>query len=72
MEKMKFIKYLFFIIIYFIQTSIYLRTIIGHLIHPFTKFALLLEHGCEKTHNGVIQQELINKNMDISKFGWAR
>ena len=31
--------------------DLYLETLAGHLQHPFTQRAVLLEHGCEKTHN---------------------
>ena len=31
--------------------EIYTRTMIGHLTHPTVALGLLLEHGCEKTHN---------------------
>ena len=27
------------------------RTLIGHLLHPNVRYAVCLEHGCEKTHN---------------------
>ena len=31
--------------------TIYSRTVLGHLASPSVRFGLLLEHGCEKTHN---------------------
>src|SRR3712207_9368603 len=31
--------------------EIYSRTVLGHLANPVVGLGLLLEHGCEKTHN---------------------
>lgn len=46
---------------------------LGYLGHPTVWRALLLEHGCEKTHNeymaSYIKKDL---KMDPTKFGWAR
>ena len=33
--------------------GIYARTLVGYLSHPLVKIGLLMEHGCEKTHNAV-------------------
>jgi altronate dehydratase len=39
--------------------------------HPLVGPALLLEHGCEKTHNDYIRHELEREGVDLSRFGWA-
>ena len=51
--------------------ELYARTLIGHLLHPLVGPALLLEHGCEKTHNDYIRHELEREGADLSRFGWA-
>jgi hypothetical protein len=33
--------------------------------------ALLLEHGCEKTHNDYFRSKLVEAGADPSRFGWA-
>lgn len=51
--------------------SLYKRTLIGYLTHPFVKYGLLLEHGCEKTHNDFMRHSLHQGNLDSDNFGWA-
>ncbi|MGC6488383.1 MAG: UxaA family hydrolase [Planctomycetota bacterium] len=51
--------------------DLYLETLAGHLRHPFTVRALLLEHGCEKTHNDAVQEWLRERGVDPSRFGYA-
>ena len=48
-----------------------LRTIIGHLLHPMVGPALLLEHGCERTHNDLIRHTLSRVEVDPTRFGYA-
>jgi altronate dehydratase len=50
---------------------IYSRTVLGHLANPAVRFALLLEHGCEKTHNDYFEALLRERSLDPSRFGWA-
>jgi altronate dehydratase len=50
---------------------IYSRTVLGHLANPSVRFALLLEHGCEKTHNDYFENLLTERGLDPSSFGWA-
>ena len=38
--------------------DLYTRTLIGHLLHPAVATALLLEHGCERTHNDYFRAAL--------------
>jgi altronate dehydratase len=50
---------------------IYSRTVLGHLANPTVRFALLLEHGCEKTHNDYFEGLLRERGLDPARFGWA-
>jgi len=52
--------------------TIYRRTILGHLVSPLVKYCVLLEHGCEKTHNAYMVQH-ISKEMGLTEnlFGFA-
>lgn len=47
------------------------RTMIGYLCHPIVKRGLMLEHGCEKTHNDAMRNFLADHGIDSSRFGWA-
>jgi altronate dehydratase len=47
------------------------RTMAGHLQHPFVRQALLLEHGCEMTHNDLMRRELMVNGVDAEQFGYA-
>lgn len=49
----------------------YLRTLIGHLLHPLVGPALLLEHGCEHTHNDLIRHTLRQFGIEPDRFGFA-
>ncbi|MDP9480563.1 MAG: UxaA family hydrolase, partial [Actinomycetota bacterium] len=51
--------------------SIYSRTVLGHLANPAVRFGLLLEHGCEKTHNDYFRNSLEEAGLDPTRFGWA-
>lgn len=44
---------------------------LGYLIHPSVWAALLLEHGCEKTHNDSMLAKLAEMKIPPDKFGWA-
>jgi altronate dehydratase len=48
-----------------------LRTMAGHLLHPFVRTALLLEHGCERTHNDLMRHALEERGIDPGRFGYA-
>lgn len=50
---------------------LYGRTMIGYLTHPVVKYGMLLEHGCEKTHNDFMRHELQQRSLDSKNFGWA-
>jgi altronate dehydratase len=46
-------------------------TLMGYLKHPLVRYGLLLEHGCEKTHNGYYRELMENEALDPEGFGWA-
>lgn len=51
--------------------KIYARTMVGYLAHPNVRWALLLEHGCEKTHNDYFRTKLTEAGLDTSRYGYA-
>ncbi len=51
--------------------AMYARTTLGYLTHPLVRFGLLLEHGCEKTHNDYMANQLASRGVDRQCFGWA-
>lgn len=53
------------------NVATFTRTLVGYLAHPDVRLALLLEHGCEKTHNDFFRTELIAAGLDPDRFGWA-
>jgi altronate dehydratase len=54
-----------------ITEQIYLRTMAGYLVHPMVSRALVLEHGCEKTHNDAMRNFISEQALDPAEFGWA-
>ena len=51
--------------------DLYVRTVLGYLRHPQAAEILLLEHGCEKTHNDYFRHELAANGLDLERYGWA-
>ncbi|HET7357622.1 MAG TPA: UxaA family hydrolase [Nocardioidaceae bacterium] len=49
----------------------YARMMTGYLAHPSVGAAVLLEHGCEKTHNDYFRSRLEAEGVDPTVFGWA-
>ena len=49
----------------------HLRTMMGYMTHPLVRRVLLLEHGCEKTHNDYYRNEIENLGLELDHFGWA-
>lgn len=45
--------------------------LLGYLRHPRVRHALLLEHGCEITHNDHMRLALAEMGLQPSDFGWA-
>ncbi|TBL68321.1 UxaA family hydrolase [Paenibacillus thalictri] len=51
--------------------ELYARTMIGYITHPLVKTCLLLEHGCEKTHNDFMRHQMDEMGVDPSRLGFA-
>ena len=51
--------------------ELYLRTMLGHLVHRSVRHAILLEHGCEQTHNDAVRHYLAERGFSADRFGWA-
>ena len=51
--------------------GLYLRTMLGHLVHRSVRHAILLEHGCEQTHNDAVRHYLAERGFSADRFGWA-
>lgn len=50
---------------------ILMRIMTGHLFHPRVGAGLLMEHGCEKTHNDAFRNWMESGGGDLSRFGWT-
>ena len=51
--------------------NLYLRTMRGHIRHPLVSKSLLLEHGCEQTHNDAMRGYLDAEGLPVEQLGWA-
>ncbi len=51
--------------------GLYLSTLAGHLKHGFVQHAVLLEHGCEKTHNDAVANYLASAGHETTNLSWA-
>jgi altronate dehydratase len=51
--------------------EMYARTMIGYITHPLVRYCLLLEHGCEKTHNDFMRSQMEEMGVDSSRLGFA-
>ena len=51
--------------------QLFLRTMVGYLRHPSVKRGLMLEHGCEKTHNDALRNFLVEEQVNPDGFGFA-
>ena len=51
--------------------GLYLDTLTGHLAHRSVRHAILLEHGCEMTHNDAVRNHLAARGVAAERFGWA-
>ncbi|MCJ7624912.1 MAG: UxaA family hydrolase, partial [Anaerolineaceae bacterium] len=49
----------------------FVQTMIGYITHPSTRLCLLLEHGCEKTHNDYMRRAVESFGIDPKSLGWA-
>lgn len=50
---------------------LYLQTLLGHVEHPGVRRAVLLEHGCERTHNDAVRNYLSSRGIDSGHLGFA-
>lgn len=48
-----------------------MRTMLGYITHPLVKHCLLMEHGCEKTHNDFYRHAMQRIGLDPNRLGWA-
>jgi len=46
-------------------------TLLGYATHRLAGRTLLLEHGCEVTHNDFMRRKLSELGYDLARFGWA-
>ena len=51
--------------------GLFLDTLTGHLAHRCVRHAVLLEHGCEQTHNDAVRRHLAARGLPVDRFGWA-
>ena len=51
--------------------GLFLDTLTGHLAHRCVRHAVLLEHGCEQTHNDAVRHHLAEQGLPVDRFGWA-
>ena len=51
--------------------GLFLDTLSGHLAHRCVRHAVLLEHGCEQTHNDAVRRHLAARGLATDRFGWA-
>jgi len=51
--------------------QMYARTMVGYITHPMVKHCLLLEHGCEKTHNDFMRHQMEVMGVDHRPLGFA-
>jgi len=50
---------------------LYLQTLLGHIEHPSVRRAMLLEHGCERTHNDAVRHYLNARGIGSNHLGFA-
>ena len=53
------------------SAGLFLETLTGHLAHRCVRHAILLEHGCEQTHNDAVRHHLAARGLAADRFGWA-
>jgi altronate dehydratase len=51
--------------------QLFTRTMVGYVTHPLVKYCLLLEHGCEKTHNDYMRHQMEELGIDHRRLGFA-
>ena len=53
------------------EERLYPRTVLGAVGHPSVACCLMLEHGCEVTHNDFMREELGRAGLPVDSLGWA-
>ncbi|HRW07644.1 MAG TPA: UxaA family hydrolase [Caldilineaceae bacterium] len=51
--------------------EMYAQAMVGYAFHPLVRHCLLLEHGCEKTHNDFMRHQIEALGGDMDKLGFA-
>lgn len=51
--------------------EMFIRTMLSYARHPMVAMAVLVEHGCEKTHNDRMAETLRVAGVDPARFGYA-
>lgn len=51
--------------------EMYAQTMVGYVTHPLVKHCLLLEHGCEKTHNDFMRHQIEEHGGSLDRLGFA-
>lgn len=51
--------------------KLFVRTMLSYASHPMVAFAVLVEHGCEKTHNNKMKEDIAAAGGDPGQFGYA-
>ncbi|MBP1934221.1 UxaA family hydrolase [Ammoniphilus resinae] len=51
--------------------QMYATTMVGYIVHPLVKHVLLLEHGCEKTHNDYMRNQMNKMGIEQKDLGFA-
>ena len=54
-----------------VSEDMFIRTILGYACHPMVACAVMLEHGCEKTHNEKMAGVLAEMGEDVSQWGFS-
>jgi altronate dehydratase len=52
-------------------SDLFVRSLLGHLAHPSVSLGMVLEHGCDKVHNGVLRDQLRKRGVNTNRYGWA-
>jgi len=51
--------------------ALHTRTMLGYAAHPLVRRCMMLEHGCEKTHNDHMRNGLAEVGLAEDALGWA-
>lgn len=51
--------------------EMYAQSMVGYAFHPLVRHCLLLEHGCEKTHNDFMRHQITALGGNVDNLGFA-